>query len=509
MQATAKPRPLVAASPQGCATCSVASSCAVGGCGAGASQRHSSSGPSSSSSCSSSCSSAAASPSSSSRALPVSQSQQLACRDGVDAPCSNSSALKGRARVRMLEQPKNNQEHRHKQEERDRKAVRRIRHGQKKKQRRAHLNLSAKILAGIAGFWVLATTLLLTVPESQGFMTYLHWVRWPIFRDLTDLISFRLPHARNIRVKTSDGLELGGWHVLPSHKIAVEASRLPPGSRAREDFFDLALARPNTRVVIYFHGNAATRGQFNRVELVKALAATMEAHVIAIDYRGFGDSTGSPSEAGLGLDARAVWTWVQEKVGGKEGEGGPANIYLYGHSLGSGVALGLAHYLSEEAEAAAADDSDSSSSSSSSSSKCSLPVVPTGLILDAPFTNLSMAALHHPSALPFRLLPFVKNALLHSMHERFPSLDYIQKLNEPILILHGRRDRMIPFFLGQELYHAAQLARVRRRPDLLEDLWFSEFQEAGHNDVYAHGQWTNDVAAFMSTMELGLGERKE
>lgn len=64
---------------------------------------------------------------------------------------------------------------------------------------------------------------------------------------------------------------------------------------------------------------------------------------------------------------------------------------------------------------------------------------------------------------------------------------------------------MIPLFLGQELYHAAQLARIRRRPELLEDLWFSEFGEAGHNDVYAHGQWTNDLHAFMATMDGGGG----
>jgi abhydrolase domain-containing protein 12 len=406
----------------------------------------------------------------------------------------------------MLEQQKKAQQRQQKQGERDRDAARRGGHGKKKERRRVHLNLSAKLLAGIAGLWVLATTLLLTVPETQGLLTYLHWVHWPVFRDLTDLVSFRLPHARNIRVRTSDGVELGGWHVLPSHKVAAEASRLPLGSRAREEFFDAALARPGARVVLYFHGNAATRGQFNRVELVKALAGTMEAHVIAIDYRGFGDSTGWPSEAGLGLDARAVWTWVQERVGGREGgRGGAANVYLYGHSLGSSVALGLAEYLSEEAVAAAAGDDNQASSSSSRRSNFSLPVVPTGLILDAAFTNLSMAALHHPSALPFRLLPFVKHALLHSMHERFPSLEYIQRVDQPILILHGRRDRMIPFFLGQELYHAAQLARVRRQPELLEDLWFSEFGEAGHNDVYAHGQWTNDLHAFMETMDGGGG----
>jgi fermentation-respiration switch protein FrsA (DUF1100 family) len=123
------------------------------------------------------------------------------------------------------------------------------------------------------------------------------------------------------------------------------------------------------------------------------------------------------------------------------------------------------------------------------------------VILDAPFTNLTAAALHHPSALPFRLLPFVRNYLVRSMKNGFPSIDLIGRLTRPLLVLHGRNDRMIPFHLGQALYQAAKLSRLHSAPHLLEDLWFSDFATAGHNDVYAFPQWVRDVSAFMTAME--------
>lgn len=75
--------------------------------------------------------------------------------------------------------------------------------------------------------------------------------------------------------------------------------------------------------------------------------------MIAIDYRGFGDSTGTPFEQGLIADARAVWDYVDslqsskgDKV--KEGEGEGEGVILIGQSLGTGVVSGLAGQLAQE-----------------------------------------------------------------------------------------------------------------------------------------------------------------
>jgi pimeloyl-ACP methyl ester carboxylesterase len=122
-------------------------------------------------------------------------------------------------------------------------------------------------------------------------------------------------------------------------------------------------------------------------------------------------------------------------------------------------------------------------------------------VLDAAFTNLTAAALHHPSSLPFRMLPVVRDLLVSRLAEKWNSLERIGGVSHPILVMHGRRDRMMPFFIGHKLYETARLGRLRDAPDLLEDLWFSEFPHAGHNDVYSFPQWAHDLDAFTTAME--------
>ena len=67
--------------------------------------------------------------------------------------------------------------------------------------------------------------------------------------------------------------------------------------------------------------------------------------MLAIDYRGFGDSTGTPSEAGLLLDARAAWDYVSSHLGKDSAED---KVLLIGQSLGTGVVAGLAGQLADE-----------------------------------------------------------------------------------------------------------------------------------------------------------------
>ena len=126
---------------------------------------------------------------------------------------------------------------------------------------------------------------------------------------------FELP-SRNITTATEDGLELHGWHILPAGAESVSVAHEHEHELEHEQrAMDASLARA-TRVVLYFHGIAGTRGgvwaavQSARVQLVRALAAHFGAHVVTFDYRGFGDCPGRPSEAGLLADARAAWGWL-------------------------------------------------------------------------------------------------------------------------------------------------------------------------------------------------------
>lgn len=134
----------------------------------------------------------------------------------------------------------------------------------------------------------------------------------------------------------------------------------PPSSPLSDDIFDRSLK--DRRTIIYFHGNvrwpysvrsvkllltfcvsqAANRALGHRVRSLSDFSNRLDCNAIAIDYRGFGDSTGSPSEDGLLKDAQAVWEWAMDRNGNR-----PNRIALVGHSLGTAVASKLVGKLAE------------------------------------------------------------------------------------------------------------------------------------------------------------------
>jgi pimeloyl-ACP methyl ester carboxylesterase len=68
-------------------------------------------------------------------------------------------------------------------------------------------------------------------------------------------------------------------------------------------------------VFLYFHGNAGNRAAPKRIETYRNLSDRLNVNVLTIDYRGFGNSEGSPTEEGLATDARATWDWLIENGG--------------------------------------------------------------------------------------------------------------------------------------------------------------------------------------------------
>ncbi|THU77169.1 hypothetical protein K435DRAFT_638284, partial [Dendrothele bispora CBS 962.96] len=92
--------------------------------------------------------------------------------------------------------------------------------------------------------------------------------------------------------------------------------------------------------ILYFHGNAVTRAYYNRIQLYSSLGGRLCANILAIDYRGFAESSGSPSSAGLVRDARAAWEWLLSQSARSE------DILIMGYSLGTGVSAQLAGGLS-------------------------------------------------------------------------------------------------------------------------------------------------------------------
>ena len=128
----------------------------------------------------------------------------------------------------------------------------------------------------------------------QSFLVYAHFDKKPA--ELTNLIKMGLPQGRNIEIITEDGVMLKGWHIMNPGSDLIKANNITDESE-RNLHFDRSLAFAE-RIVLYFHGNSQTRAQPFRVELVKQLSVHLNAHVFVVDYRGFADSEGHPSEAG-------------------------------------------------------------------------------------------------------------------------------------------------------------------------------------------------------------------
>ncbi len=188
-------------------------------------------------------------------------------------------------------------------------------------------------------------------------------------------------------------------------------------------------ADPAKPTIILFHGNAGNIGirDFKARMFIDAGYGIMLA-----GYRGYGGNTGKPTENGLYEDARAQMRWLVSH-GVK-----PQNIVIYGESLGSGVATKMA---TEFPQARA-------------------------VILETPYTSTVEVGQWRFPVVPVYLL----------MKDRFESIERIDEIRSPVLVLHGTKDRIVPFRYGLKLYEAAN------QPKHME-----VFEGGGHNDLYKHG----------------------
>ena len=210
-----------------------------------------------------------------------------------------------------------------------------------------------------------------------------------------------LPGVEEIQLKTPDGETIIGWH---------------------------GKAEPGRPTLLYFHGQGGTL--LARAARFKRFMAQGWG-VYMITWRGYGGSTGSPSETHNVADAALAYDALRQSgVAAKD-------IVVYGESLGTGVAVQLA-----TAKPAA------------------------GLILDAPYTStVDVAAARYPF-FPVRL----------AMRDTYQSSRFITDVRMPVLILHGERDTIIPVRYGQALFAAAN-----------EPKQLALFPMGHHTDLYFHG----------------------
>ncbi|MDA9499052.1 alpha/beta hydrolase [Bradyrhizobium sp. CCBAU 11357] len=209
-----------------------------------------------------------------------------------------------------------------------------------------------------------------------------------------------LPEAEEHVLTTSDGEKVIVWHVP---------------------------AKPGRSVILYFHGNGDSLA--GRVSRFKAMTADGTG-LVALSYRGYGGSSGMPSEQGLLRDAAAAYAFTTARYAAER-------IVAWGFSLGTGVAVALA---SEQRIGK--------------------------LILEAPYTSTADIAGSSFWFVPVRLL----------MRDPFHSDQRISRVTVPLLVMHGTNDLVISIVFGERLF---ALAREPKR--------FVRMVGGGHDNLDQYG----------------------
>ncbi|GAB0133232.1 hypothetical protein EsDP_00001644 [Epichloe bromicola] len=191
-------------------------------------------------------------------------------------------------------------------------------------------------------FWSLAA-----IPFFQRHFLYAHKFNTLFWSDVNEpeKWGFEKHQVAPFYLHTPDDKHIYAWHVLPlplyhEHEAQIirgASSEAAPHDITATESFRLLKSDPNAKLILYFHGNAGHVAQMYRADSYHSLTDMSSYHVIAIDYRGYGHSTGVPNEEGLIQDAETLVEWAT-KVAGI-----PSNrIVLFGHSLGTAVASGVA-----------------------------------------------------------------------------------------------------------------------------------------------------------------------
>ena len=171
------------------------------------------------------------------------------------------------------------------------------------------------------------------------------------------------------------------------------------------------------KTILLFHGNAGNL--FNRVYKLNELNK-LDLNILLISWRGFSGNKGKPNEKNLYHDAGVAVKWLNSRgVNNK-------NIILYGESLGTGVAteLGKSNIFG-------------------------------GIILESPFTSIAKAAKIYYPYLPINLV----------LKDRYDSIKKIQSITVPILIMHGKKDNIVPQKMGLELFEKANEPKFNYFPE--------------------------------------------
>lgn len=313
----------------------------------------------------------------------------------------------------------------------------------------AFFEYAAVTLAGLLGLY---TTLLasLTTSTFQKHAVYLHSIQMTWFKDLNvpETFGFLRNQVTPFSIRTSDGEHLYAWHILPvelyrNHEkgLSEEPTGFVTEIKSRLAF-QLLRDDPEARLILHMHGAAGTVASGYRVPNYRALSAghAGKIHVLTFDYRGFGKSTGSPTETGLLLDALAVVDWAMNVAGMP-----PSRILIFGQSMGTAVSLVLSKHLAVQEP----------------------PIIFAGTVLVAPFVDVATLLSTYrvggiiPILSPIAKFPLLFRYLQRFIRDKWSSKDAIaqyvraNEFNEEkyrLTIIHAEDDWDIPWHHSQLLF---------------------------------------------------------
>ncbi|OCT46070.1 hypothetical protein CLCR_00472 [Cladophialophora carrionii] len=362
-------------------------------------------------------------------------------------------------------------------------------------------NLFRKAFWGLAACGLIYALAMgsLTVPVVQRNVTYVHNINPTYWQDLNNTEQFGFIHhqIQPFTITTSDNVSLFAWHILPTHLYCKHERAL----KAQPDFglkpfqvasqsvgLQLLLNDPHATAVVAFHGNAAHLASNYRPTAYQQMlgVSTPEkpVHVIAFDYRGFGLSTGSPTETGVIQDAVALLSALT----GYSGETGreqqvpeqhldPAQIILVGQSMGTFISTAFYHEW-----------------------VLKLGRAPfKALVLIASFTSLpnllesySFKGLTPPLLSPLMGYPRLQDYLRSKIQDRWDASSRLAELAQTpgvqlnLVMLHARNDYEIPWQEGRANWDHVLAAASNGKTDFTRDLNHEEFKS---EDGSKHLRW--------------------
>ena len=200
-----------------------------------------------------------------------------------------------------------------------------------------------------------------------------------------------------------------------------------------------SMPKKNKPTIIYFHGNSFDIGE--RAYRIKNYI-NKGYGVLLNSYRGFSGNSGNPTEKSIYSDSQKVVDWLKNKLSIDE-----SNIVLYGESLGTGVVIELAQKKLYKS-----------------------------VILEAPFTSIPDVAQKMYPIYPVKYLTW----------DKFDNLSKINNLISPLLVVHGKKDEVVPFKMGKKIFEKYN----NKKDNVFID-------EAMHNNLYEYGI-AKDIMEFIN-----------